>query len=133
MASSINQLHGLLNKSPYFGYPFTQAFTPLSTRRALLEQKFGEGFCCGCSRCKAEERHPSVASAVEKAYDTAQKLSEAWVEAHDNSDSAAAGAVRDQIKVSGKTGMIPDVCRYHVEHEIFKQGMRVGLWRWRDK
>jgi hypothetical protein len=77
-----------------------QAFTPLSTRRALLEQRFGAGFRCSCPRCVAEERHPAIATAIEVAYDTAQKLSEDWVAAYDSSDAAAAAAVRDKIKVS---------------------------------
>lgn len=73
-----------------------QAFTPLSTRRALIEEKYG--FRCACPRCTAEERNPEVRKAVEDAYVTAQNLSEAWVAAHDASDAAAAATVREQIK-----------------------------------
>ena len=73
-----------------------QAFTPLATRRALIEKKYG--FRCACPRCAAEERNPEVCKAVEDAYVTAQNLSEAWVAAHDSSDTSAAAAVRDQIK-----------------------------------
>ena len=75
-----------------------QVFTPLSTRRALLEAKFGDGFRCGCPRCTIEEKHPEVSSAVEAAYETSQKLSEKWVAAHDSSDAAAAAEVRQTIR-----------------------------------